>query len=206
MANFPAGRTGTGQGPSAWIRRWLGRPGGSGELLDFASGQGRHVVPARAAGYRVTAVDRDPAALAEAVARGARAICADLEAGRWPLAGCRFEVVLMTRYLYRPRLALLAGLVEPGGRLLVETFARGNEAWGRPRNPAFLLAADELFDSCRRAGLHVLAFEQGVAGPPRADGGADEAGARPEAGPSVVQRIVAIRPPFEARAWTIDRD
>ena len=69
-----------------------------------------------------------------------------------------------------------------------ETFARGNEGWGRPRNPAFLLEPDELFHACRRAGLVVLAFEQG---------------ATTEPGPAVIQRVVAIRPPFDPLAWPV---
>ena len=196
MAKALNGETDTASGPSAWVLRWLGRPhrnphrspDGSATVLDFASGTGRHVGPAVAAGYRVLAADRDADALDRARARGARVIEADLEGERWPFAGERFEVVVMTRYLHRERLALLLGLVEPGGRFIGETFARGNEGWGRPRNPAFLLEPDELFHACRRAGLVVLAFEQG---------------ATTEPGPAVIQRVVAIRPPFDPLAWPV---
>ena len=214
MAKILNGETDTASGPSAWVLRWLGRPHdrsshdrsshgrpggspqsspqgsphGSATVLDFASGAGRHVGPAVAAGYRVLAADRDSAALAQAGARGARIMQADLEGERWPFTDERFEVVVMTRYLHRERLALLLGLVEPGGRFIGETFARGNERWGRPRNPAFLLEPDELFHACRRAGLVVLAFEQG---------------ATVEPGPAVIQRVVAIRPPFDPLAWPL---
>ena len=181
------GETGRRSGPSAWVLRWLGAPSGNGWLLDFASGDGRHVAAARAAGYRVTAADRDGAALTQAAAVGAETVEADLEDGRWPFADRRFEVVVMTRYLYRARLQLLLTLLEPGGRLIAETFLSGQASWGRPRNRSFLLAPDELFAVCRRGGLTVLAFEQGVV-----------------AGPAAVQRIAAIRPPFDGRAWPID--
>jgi SAM-dependent methyltransferase len=169
------------------VLRWLGAPSGNGWLLDFASGDGRHVAVARAAGYRVTAADRDRAALAQAAAVGAETVEADLENGRWPFADRCFEVVVMTRFLHRARLQLLLALLEPGGRLIAETFLSGQASWGRPRNPSFLLGPDELFAVCRRGGLVVLGFEQGIA-----------------AGPAAVQRIAAIRPPFDPRAWSID--
>lgn len=188
MAKDLNGETGTASGPSAWLLRWLGRPGGSARLLDFASGAGRHVRPAVAAGYRVLAADRDAGALDLAASGGAQIIKADLEGERWPFADQRFEVVVMSRYLHRERLALLLALVEPGGRFIGETFARGNERWGRPRNPDFLLEPDELFHACRRSGLVVLAFEQG---------------ATVEPGPAVIQRVAAIRPPFDPLAWPL---
>jgi hypothetical protein len=63
---------------------------------------------------------------------------------KWPLAGERFDAIVVTNYLHRPSLhALLASLADDGV-LLYETFARGNEAYGRPSNPDFLLEKDEL--------------------------------------------------------------
>ena len=188
MTKLSSGRTDTASGPSAWVLRWLGQPSGSAALLDFACGHGRHVGPAVAAGYRVLAADRDEPALGQAAAAGARVLACDLEGAPWPFAERRFEVVLMTRFLHRDRLDLLLALVEPGGRFIGETFARGNEHWSRPRNPAFLLAPDELFLASRRAGLVVLAFEQGAV-----------------AGPSIIQRVAAIRPPFDPLAWSPGR-
>lgn len=186
MTKVSGGQTDTASGPSAWVRRWLGRPTGNADLLDFASGSGRHVQPAVAAGYRVLAADRDAAALTLAGAAGADCRVTDLEGGPWPFTGRRFEVILMTRFLHRARLDLLLGLVAPGGRFIGETFARGNEQWGRPRSPDFLLEPDELFLACRRAGLLVLAFEQGAV-----------------PGPAIIQRVAAIRPPFDPLIWTL---
>lgn len=181
------GRVATEPRPSVWIRRWLQTASPGAELLDFASGDGRHVPIARAAGYRVTAADRDETALTLAAARGADPVAVDLEAARWPFADRRFEVVLMTRYLFRARLPLLLALVAPGGWFIAETFARGQAAWGRPRNPDFLLEPHESFDACRRAGLVVLGFEQGVV-----------------AGPTAIQRIAAVRSPSALRLATSD--
>ena len=81
--------------------------------------------------------------------------------GEWPFGRERFDAVVVTNYLFRPRFALLAALVAPGGLLVYETFARGNERYGKPSNPAFLLAPGELLERCRSAGLRVLAYEHG---------------------------------------------
>lgn len=104
----------------------------------------------------------------------------DLESGRWSFSAERFEVVVVTNFLFRPRLDLLPALLLPGGRLIYETFAQGNEAYGKPSNPAFLLQPDELFLLARRAGMQVRAFEQGRTDVPK---------------PALVQRMVAVRLP-----------
>lgn len=104
----------------------------------------------------------------------------DLESGRWSFATERFQVVLVTNFLFRPRLELLARLLESGGRLLVETFLQGNARFGKPSSPRFLLQTDELFTACRRSGLQVTAFEQGYTSSPK---------------PALVQRIIAVKPP-----------
>ncbi len=173
--------------PSDWVLRGLRalKPGQS--VLDFACGSGRHAKAAAALGLKVSAVDRDAQALATIEAP---VIChvADLEAGVWPFAGERFDAVIVTNYLFRPRIDLLLDLVAPGGLLIYETFAHGHEAYGRPTNPAFLLQAGELLRAADRAGLVVLAYEHGDL-----------------ARPARVQRILAVRPPFDWAAHRLDR-
>jgi SAM-dependent methyltransferase len=130
-------------------------------VLDLACGQGRHARFFAGAGHRVLAVDRDPAALA-AIGEdaGIRTQQVDLEAGAWPFADERFGAIVVAHYLHRPLLDALVASVADTGVLLYETFAVGNEAHGRPSNPAFLLRDDELLDLCRGR-LRVVAFEQG---------------------------------------------
>ena len=113
--------------PSAWVVRWapLITPG---RVLDLACGGGRHARFLAGLGHEVTAVDREPRALA------------------------------------------------PGGVLIYETFMAGNERFGRPSNPAFLLAPGELWAAF--AGLHIIAFEQGLSLQPK---------------PAMVQRLCARR-------------
>lgn len=156
--------------------RWLA-PGS--RVLDFAAGHGRHARAAQALGLPVVAADRDRAALerfgSPALPGGLdasrspadtadliRCVVADLEADPWPFAPGSFDAVIVTHYLHRPRFAELCQLLAPAGLLIYETFARGNERYGRPSNPDFLLEPGELIDRCRAAGLFVLAFEDGV--------------------------------------------
>jgi len=189
-ASFPAA--------SPWILRWLARLSPGDTVLDFAAGSGRHALAACERGLQVLAVDRDEQALArmreeqarggaigarrpEAHARSGQISLrvADLEAGPWPFAAHeRFDAVIVANYLFRPRFALLASLVAPRGLLVYETFAQGNERYGRPSNPAFLLAPGELLVRSRRAGLTVLGYETGITNRPAA---------------AVVQRICATR-------------
>src|SRR5690349_2647252 len=124
--------------PSPWVRRWVGfvRPGGA--VLDLACGSGRHARWLAELGFEVDAVDRD-AALFRSPPPAVRLIAADLEAGRWPYDGKRFDAIVVTNYLHRPLLPTLVKSLEIGGILLYETFAAGNERFGKPSNPAFLL-------------------------------------------------------------------
>lgn len=175
---------------SPWIVRWLDRLPPGATVLDFAAGSGRHARAACERGLQVLAVDRDEQALAwlrdapydageHADSGRIELRVADLESGPWPFAAHeRFDAVVVANYLFRPRFALLASLVAPGGLLVYETFAQGNERHGRPSNPHFLLAPGELFERAQRAGLTVLEYATGVVQRPS---------------PAAIQRACAIR-------------
>ncbi len=180
--------SGSSERPLAWIERWLAgvRPGAT--VLDFAAGGGRHVRAALARGARVLAADRDAAALAGLPSSVETVVC-DLEREPWPFADRRFDVVIMTNFLFRPRLDLLVSRVAPGGILLAQTFAAGNERYGRPSRPEFLLRPGEWLALAQRAGLHVLACEDGFTSTPK---------------PARVQRIAALRAPWDFERWVID--
>src|SRR5207244_593702 len=77
----------------------------------------------------------------------------------WPFPGRGFDAVVVTNYLHRPLLPHLLRAVAPDGLLLYETFAHGQERYGRPRNPAHLLEAGELLEMVRGT-LEVIAYEQ----------------------------------------------
>jgi SAM-dependent methyltransferase len=148
--------------PSAWITRFAAGVAAGGSALDVACGQGRHARWLAARGLRVDAVDRDAAALsALAGVPGVQALVADLEDGPWPYAARQFDLIVVTRYLHRPLLPALLAALAPGGLLLYETFAEGQQRFGRPTNPAFLLQPGELLRASGPS-LHVLAFEDGI--------------------------------------------
>jgi SAM-dependent methyltransferase len=151
--------------PSPWVMQWAGaiRPGGA--VLDLACGSGRHSRLLARLGFEVDAVDRDPALFTDpppqVVLRGA-----DLEAGPWPYGERRFDGIVVTNYLHRPLFPVLLRALETGGVLVYETFARGNERFGKPSNPDFLLAPGELLEAVRGT-LRVIAYEDRVVEEPR---------------------------------------
>lgn len=149
----------TSKEPSAWVCRFASMIRSAGSVLDVACGTGRHALYLSGLGLRVEAVDRDIAALRQLDgAAGVSTRLADLEEGLWPYHGCRFDAVVVTNYLYRPLLPLLLDALAPDGVLLYETFAVGNERFGRPSNPSFLLKQGELLDMARNR-LRVIAYE-----------------------------------------------
>ena len=152
--------------PSDWVRRFAASLPVGANVLDLAAGGGRHARWLAERGCRVTAVDRDAAALAtmKGVA-GIETRVLDLEGPDWPLGGEQFDAVVVANYLYRPRFAALFELVRPGGLLIYETFMLGNERFGKPSNPDFLLRPCELL-ACLPEGWSVVAFEQGEVGRP----------------------------------------
>jgi SAM-dependent methyltransferase len=160
------------EAPSPWIARWAHLVPAGGAVLDLACGRGRHLRWFHERGHPVTGVDRDAEAL-----RGlpGETLVADIENGPWPLAGRQFAAVVVTNYLWRPLFPRILQALAPGGVLLHETFAQGNETVGRPARPDFLLAAGELLRAY--PGLRVVAFEDGFLDAP----------------PRFVQRIAAVR-------------
>lgn len=166
--------------PSPWITRFADRVPAGGPVLDLACGGGRHGRFFLDRGHAVTFLDRDMSGVADlADDPKAEIIAADLETGgAWPLDGRRFDAVVVANYLWRPILPNIIETVAPGGVLLYETFAVGNEAFGRPRNPDFLLRAGELLDAVRGR-LTVLAYGQCREDAPT---------------PRIIQHIAARRP------------
>jgi SAM-dependent methyltransferase len=175
---------------SPWVARFAGLLP-AGEVLDLACGGGRHVRLLAARGNAVLALDRDPAALALAAGPGVVTMQHDLEAptGEWPFAAGRFAGIVVTNYLHRPLLDAMCLSLAPNGVLIYETFGQGNEAFGKPSNPAFLLAPGELLALAQRTGLRVVAYEEGRVEAPKT---------------AFVQRICAVGPAFSAMAAFIE--
>lgn len=164
--------------PSAWVRRFASLLPPAARVLDVACGGGRHARWLLEQGHAVTAVDRDTSFVLDLTER-AEVVTADLEdGGPWPFAGRAFDGIVVTNYLYRPLFPHLLESLADGGVLIYETFALGNEAFGRPRNPDHLLKEGELLDAFAGP-LQVVAYEHGIA---------DRCG-----GPKVIQRIACVK-------------
>ena len=155
---------------SEWVLRWA-QLIERGPVLDVASGAGRHARYFAGLGLEVIAVDRQVQHI-----EGVKFVQADLEGAPWPFAGQRYAGIVVTNYLHRPLFRFLADSLHDGGVLIYETFMAGNERYGRPSNPDFLLRPGELLEAF--GALSVVAFEQGRVERPK---------------PAVVQRICAVR-------------
>jgi SAM-dependent methyltransferase len=175
---------------SAWVARWapLIPPG---PVLDLACGSGRHARLLASLGHAVTALDRDAQALAAASGQGIATVQHDLEApgAVWPIAAGSLAGIVVTNYLHRPLFGQIAASLAPDGVLIYETFARGNEVFGKPSNPDFLLNPGELLELAARGGLRVLAYEDGVIDLPK---------------PARVQRLCAVGQGFDPGAARLD--
>lgn len=176
------------EAPSPWIRRFAWLVPSGGRVLDLACGAGRHARHFLGLGHPVLALDRDLAGVADLAGQpGVELLRADLEdGGPFPLGEQRFAGVVVTNYLWRPLLPALVAAVAPGGCLLYETFALGNEVYGRPSNPDHLLCPGELLSlaALPPAPMTVAGFEQGLV----------VNGSRS----AVVQRLAAVGP---GRPW-----
>ncbi len=176
---------------SAWVQRWSHLVPQTATVLDVACGSGRHVGWFVRRGAQVTGVDRDAAvidALRAEAGIETELVVADIEQGPWPLADRRFDVVLVTNYLWRPLLPTLVESVADGGLLIYETFADGHQAYGRPTNPNYLLRPGELLEVSN--GLVTIAYEHGLLDDP----------------PRFIQRIVARRGNTPARLKSADSE
>ncbi len=151
-----------GLAPSPWVLRHLYRLPPGGRVLDLACGGGRHARLLAQAGHAVLAVDRDEASLTGmAGLPGITTRAVDLERDDWPLGGESFAAIVVTNYLWRPRLDSVLALLAPGGVLIYETFMVGHERYGKPSRPDFLLRSQELLEIAQSHRLTVLAYEEG---------------------------------------------
>lgn len=163
---------------SPWVTRFAHLAPKNLPVLDLACGSGRHTRFFRKRGLRVTAADIDLSGMVDLESdQGVTLVKCDLEDGsRWPFGTQTFGTVVVTNYLHRPLLPSLVATLAHGGVLIYETFALGQAAFDKPRNPNHLLKPGELIDAVRGK-LQIIAYEHGQFQQPR---------------PSVRQRICAI--------------
>ena len=145
--------------PSPWVLRFANLITNGGPVLDLACGSGRHTRYFLAKGHLVTAVDRDLSKINDIDNDLLTKIEADLEnVTGWIPPQNFFGAVVVTNYLYRPILTHLIKSLTRRGILLYETFSKGNEKYGRPISPEYLLEPGELLEAVR-GHLKVIAYE-----------------------------------------------
>ena len=183
--------------PSSWVKRWAhllplskklneNDSADIADVLDLACGHGRHMQYLSGLGHKVLGVDRNAEALKTASQWG-DALLADIENAAWPLDGRTFKAVVVTNYLWRELFPKILNSLAEGGVLIYETFSQGNEAFGKPSRPEFLLQSGELLERCK--GLRIVAFEEGwMPSPDR-----------------LIQRVVAIRLPSALEPSALSR-
>jgi len=153
---------------SSWVARFAPLVPAGAPVLDLACGSGRHSLLFLKRGHPVVAVDRDPSRLGALAGHPRLEILAcDLEDGSIPTVfERRFGGIVVTNYLHRPLLAPIAAALAPGGVLIYETFAKGNERFGKPSNPDFLLDRGELLAAFADR-LTIVAYEDVTVDEPR---------------------------------------
>ena len=165
--------------PSSWLQRHSSLIPHSGPILDIAAGSGRHTQYLLEKGHTVVSIDKDISRLARIKSSHLSIARVDLEAPKpWPFKNSAFAAIIVTNYLHRPLFPLIINALAVGGVLVYETFANGNEKFGKPTNPNYLLKAGELIQLTLEH-LHILAYEDLTVDQPR---------------PAQIQRIVASRP------------
>ena len=146
--------------PSPWVLKFADLAPKDLTVLDIACGSGRHARHFLELGYDVTAIDRDISSLTDLETDARLTVLqADLEGAPWPLADQQYGTVIITNYLHRPLFPCIISGLEPDGILIYETFALGNEKFGKPDNPDFLLRPGELREVFSGK-FDIIAFEE----------------------------------------------
>ena len=134
----------------------------SGDALDLACGLGGNALFLARRGFRVSAWDISPLAVARIASLAGRsglkveAQTRDVEAEPIPLAA--FDVVVVSRFLARALAGPIGVSLRPGGLLFYQTFVRGKLHPAGPSNPDYLLAENELLELF--ASLHVVFYRE----------------------------------------------
>ena len=154
--------------PSPWVTRFSSLVTKNVNVLDIAAGGGRHSRLFLNQGNFVTAIDKNTVALGNLPHQGNLEIIEfDLEADNSAfeqgnsLFAKTFGAIIEVNYLYRPLFSSLIDALAPGGLLIYETFALGNETYARPRNPDHLLKSGELLELVSGR-MQIVAYEHGV--------------------------------------------
>lgn len=147
--------------PSEWVVRFSHLIKPKGKVLDVAAGYGRHTKFFLDRGHPVVSVDIDISSLVGLGSISNHSIVeADLDAYNWPFSESSFDAIIITNYLNRNIFSAIVKSLSNSGIILMETFADGNQEFGRPRNRDFLLAPGELIRVFSPS-LQIISYEHG---------------------------------------------
>ena len=154
--------------PSPWVTRFAHLVTKDVDVLDIAAGSGRHSQLFLNRGNFVTAVDKNTVSLSDLQQQeNLKIVEFDLEttnsvfARGNPLFSQTFGAIIVVNYLYRPLFCHLIDALTPGGLIIYETFAMGNEAYAQPRNPNHLLKSGELIELVSGK-MQIISYEHGA--------------------------------------------
>lgn len=117
--------------------------------IDLGCGGGRDAVYLAKEGWQVTAIDHEARVIKRAKQLANRA-GASVKFRNCDLkkTGClteqTFDLVLVMRFLNRDLFNQIKQMVKPGGWIVFQTFSKGCEKFGSPKNPNFILKPNEL--------------------------------------------------------------
>ncbi|MFT7684834.1 MAG: SAM-dependent methyltransferase [Candidatus Azotimanducaceae bacterium] len=148
--------------PSPWVKKFANLIPVGAKVLDLACGKGRHTRYFIERSCFVTSVDINIDNMQDLSNNPkCQIIAADLEnKDDWRLP-TDFDAIIVTNYLHRPMLQHLPNALSPNGILIYQTFMIGNEAYGKPNNPDYLLAKNELKNTFQNS-LNIIEFSEGL--------------------------------------------
>ena len=135
----------------------------TGRALDVACGKGRNALFLAVQGFDVTALDVSAVALSEGQRRAEEKdlritwLEIDLEKDRLP--GTGYDLIVDFNYLQRALLPQIKAAVRLGGFVVFETYLIDQQKIGHPKNPAYLLAHNELLNAF--GDFRVLFYREG---------------------------------------------
>jgi SAM-dependent methyltransferase len=121
-----------------------------GCALDLACGGGRHAIWLAERGWRVTAVDSSPAAIAIVDRRAQennitiQAVVADLEQHEFAIEPEAWDLILVCNYLQRDLFPAIRSGIRIGGMVVCVIAMVDEDPHIKPMNPAYLLHPGEL--------------------------------------------------------------
>ena len=147
---------------STWVTYCTNLINKKSKILDVACGSGRHAKFLIQKGHFVTGIDINPKFELNADdQKNNKIIKYDLENNVWPFETDSFDCILVTNYLHRALFPFFIKSVKQNGFIIYETFSLGNEKFGKPSNPDYLLDNNELLNLLKHE-MRIISYQDGI--------------------------------------------